>query len=101
MREHEANREPDARRLIAAMRGDGVPLDETSVMDAVEHPRWEKTRGRRDWRAHVPRSLRHTWESLPLATRLCVFETAELTALEEEEGAVMVTGPANPGDVRP
>lgn len=94
----EADTNVEARRRIAAMQGDGVPLDETSVMEAVEHPRWERTRGHRDWRAHVPRSLRDTWGSLPLGTRLCVFETAELTALEEEQGAVMITGPARRRD---
>ena len=34
------------------------------------------------------------WSSLPLTARLCVFETAELVALDTELGAAMVTGTA-------
>jgi hypothetical protein len=98
MRDEEAGRHVDTRRLLAAMRRDGVALEEATVIEAVEHPNWERATGSHDWRAHVPRSLRETWESLPLSTRLCVFETAELTALGEERGAVMVTGPAGRWD---
>jgi hypothetical protein len=98
MRNEEAGKHVDTRRLIAAMRRDGVALEEAAVMKAVEHPNWERAMGSHDWRAHVPRSLREAWASLPLSTRLCVFETAELTALGEEHGAVMVTGPAGHWD---
>ncbi|MEJ2504289.1 MAG: hypothetical protein P8177_13410 [Gemmatimonadota bacterium] len=94
----EAGTYANPRRLIAAMQRDGVPLEEAAVMEEVEHPHWERARGHRDWRAHVPRSLREAWGSLPLGTRLCVFETAELTALEEHQGAVMITGPAGRRD---
>ena len=98
MRNEEAGKHVATRRLIAGMQRDGVPLEEAAVMEAVEHPHWERARESHDWRAHVPRSLREAWGSLPLATRLCVFETAELTALGEEPGAVMVTGPAGRWD---
>jgi hypothetical protein len=98
MRKEEAGTHVDPRGLIAAMQRDGVPLEESAVMEAVEHPHWERTRESRDWRAHVPRSLREAWGSLPLATRLCIFETSELTALGEEHGAVMVTGPPGRGE---
>jgi hypothetical protein len=74
MRDEEAGRHVDTRRLLAAMRRDGVALEEATVMEAVEHPNWERATGSHDWRANVPRSLRETWESLPLSTRLCVFE---------------------------
>jgi hypothetical protein len=96
---HEGPGKPvDTRRLIAAMQHDGIPVEETAVMEAVVHPHWERASGSHDWRAHVPRSLREAWGSLPLATRLCVFEMAELNALGEEHGAVMVTGPAGHSD---
>jgi hypothetical protein len=36
--------------------------------------------------------MREEWDVLPLAARLCVFETAELAALEEDAGASMITG---------
>jgi hypothetical protein len=35
--------------------------------------------------------MRMEWDLLPLVTRLCVFETAELAALEEDAGTSMVT----------
>ncbi len=81
-------------RVIAEMKEDGVPLSETAVLQAVEEPHWEATGSVHDWRAYVPPSVRRGWESLPVATRLRVFEVAELVALGEETGAPMVTGPA-------
>jgi hypothetical protein len=97
MRRNRPKEYREAQRLLAGMKRDGVPLGEKSVMQAVEHPHWERAAEVHDWRAHVPGSIREAWLSLPLTTRLCVFETAELTALGEERGAVMVTGPAGPG----
>jgi hypothetical protein len=82
----------EVERLLTGMELDGVPLGREAVIDAVEHPHWETTRHGRDWRAYVPRSMREEWGELPLAARLCVFETAELAALEEDAGASMITG---------
>jgi hypothetical protein len=81
-------------RLLSQMAADGVPLTPGAILDAVEHPRWETTSGGSDWRTHVPRSVRSEWDALPLATRLCVFATAELVALDEDPGTSMVTGSA-------
>lgn len=86
--------DPEVERLIAEMQRDGVPLSSRTVLGKVESPDWGSTRRMHDWRAYVPRSVRRHWASLPLATRLCVFETAELMALREEPGATLVTGPA-------
>ena len=78
-------------RLLAEMRDDGVPLQGTAVLDAVEHPRWDRMGGMRDWRFYVPPSMRRVWHALPLTTRLRLFEIAELVALEEDAGAPMIT----------
>jgi len=82
---------PEIDRLLAGMAADGIPLERDAILHAVEHPRWETPRRGRDWRAHVPRSMRAEWGELSLATRLCVFEAAELAALEEDPGASMIT----------
>jgi len=84
----------DADRLLAMMISDGVPLPRSAILDAVQQPRWAAAGGVHDWRKYVPPSMREVWDSLPLPARLCVFETAELTALDEEVGAAMVTGAA-------
>jgi hypothetical protein len=81
-------------QLIFEMNGDGIPLSATAILRAVQHPRWEAATTAHDWRAYVPPTVRRGWDSLPLAGRLCVFETAEMVALNEEVGAAMVTGPA-------
>lgn len=81
-------------RLLDGINADGIPLAPRAILDAVEQPHWEATRRIHDWRSHVPPTLRQDWEALPLTTRLCVFETAELAALDEDVGVAMVTGPA-------
>ncbi|HKJ92621.1 MAG TPA: hypothetical protein VJ957_05595 [Longimicrobiales bacterium] len=43
----------------------------------------------------MPPSVRQDWDALPLATRLCVYETAALAALADDAGTPMVTGPAD------
>lgn len=86
--------EGELERLLAGLRRDGVPLPAAAVLQAIRDPHWETTRSAHDWRAYVPPSVRQAWRSLPVAGRLCVFETAELVALAEDAGAAMVTGPA-------
>jgi hypothetical protein len=83
--------EPQIDRLLERMTTEGVPLGPDAILEAVEHPGWEATRHARDWRTYVPQSMRLEWAMLPLVARLCVFETAELAALEEDAGASMVT----------
>jgi hypothetical protein len=83
----------DIERLLARIREEGVPLPRDAVLAAVEEPRWETTREYHDWRRHVPPAVRTAWSHLPLRARLCIFETAELMALDEAEGAAMITGP--------
>lgn len=87
---------PDPRiaQLLARMRQDGITRSPEAILDAVERPQWDATRGLQDWRDHVPPSVRQDWEALPLATRLCVYGTAALAAMADEAGAPMVTGPA-------
>ncbi|MEJ2215995.1 MAG: hypothetical protein P8099_05205 [Gemmatimonadota bacterium] len=88
---------PDPRiaRLLARMRADGILLGPEAVLDAVERPQWDAKRGLQDWRNHVPPSVQQDWDALPLATRLCVYETAALAALADGAGAPMVTGPTD------
>lgn len=88
----ELGRGGEVDRLLARIRKDGVPLPPHAVLDAVEEPSWSDARGSHDWRRHVPPSVQEAWRSLSLCARLCVFETAELAALEEDVGASMVTG---------
>jgi hypothetical protein len=94
MTHRDADESAEIARLIMEMERDGVPLSPAAVLREVEHPNWAAAVSARDWRAHVPRSVRRVWDSLPLASRLCVFETAELTALDMDAGATMVSGPA-------
>lgn len=82
-------------RLIARMQTEGVTLARDAILEAVRAPRWDATRTRHDWHAHVPPAVRAVWPSLPLEARLCIFETAQLAALREEGGATMITGPAD------
>jgi hypothetical protein len=84
---------PTIADLLLRMRHHGVLWDPEAVLDAVEHPHWERARGVHDWRAYIPPSVRADWLRLPLIGRLCAFETAQLQSLEEEAGT-MVTGPA-------
>jgi hypothetical protein len=91
----DSNHAADVGRLLTRMREEGVPLPAETIVAVVEEPNWEATRTRHDWRSHVPGTVRAAWDSLPLAARLCIFETAELAALEEEGGTPMVTGPAD------
>lgn len=87
---------PDPRiaRLLARMQEDGIASSPESILEAVERPQWNATRGLQDWRNHVPPSVQQDWEALPLATRLCVYGTAALAAMADGAGAPMVTGPA-------
>lgn len=96
MKEITAYNQSDVDRLISRMRSEGVPLPRETILAAVREPNWEATRTRHDWRSHVPYAVRAAWWSLPLTARLCIFETAELAALAEDVGGVMVTGPADP-----
>lgn len=96
MKETPAAHESDVDRLITRMRNEGVPLPREAILAAVREPNWEATRTRHDWRTHVPYAVRAAWWSLPLTARLCIFETAELAALAEDVGDVMVTGPTDP-----
>jgi hypothetical protein len=88
--------EPEVTRFLSLIKADGVPLSPEAILDAVERPHWEATGGARDWRSYVPASMRSDWNVLPLIARLCVFETAELVALDEDAGASMITGPPSP-----
>jgi hypothetical protein len=87
---------PDPRiaRMLARMRADGITLGPDAILDAVARPKWGGKRGLQDWRNHVPPSVQQDWDALPLATRLCVFQTAAFAALADDAGAAMVTGPA-------
>lgn len=89
----EFGRNGEVDRLLARIGKDGVPLSPHAVLAAVEEPSWSDARGPHDWRRYVPPSVQEAWSSLSLCARLCVFETAEMAALEEEVGAPMVTGP--------
>ncbi len=85
--------DPEAERFLARMREDGLLEDPDAILDAVEAPDWQASRGVHDWRNYVPPSIREAWPSLPLVTRLCIYETTELVALAEQVGDPMVTGP--------
>jgi ubiquinone/menaquinone biosynthesis C-methylase UbiE len=85
---------PELTAFVSRIQADGVPLEPRAILEAVDHPAWEATAGARDWRNYVPPSTRKAWDVLPLVARLCVFETAELAALEEDAGTSMVTGPS-------
>ena len=76
---------------LSRMAADGVPLAPGAILDAVQRPCWEKAGRGSDWRTHVPPSVRSEWEALPLVARLCVFETAEIIALDDPPGTSMVT----------
>lgn len=88
-------RDPEIDRLLDRIGRDGVPLPPQAILAAVAEPCWGATRAIHDWRTYVPPSVRETWDSLPLYARLCIYETAELMALDEDVGASMVTGPAD------
>jgi hypothetical protein len=92
MSEEREESKPEIEQLLSRMEADGVPLVPAAILDAVEHPCWEATRRPRDWRVYVPPSMRSDWDALPLVARLCVFEMAELVAMEEDPGASMITG---------
>lgn len=92
MRRESAYARAAIERVVAEMKADGVPLSGTAVLQAVEEPHWEAVRGARDWRTYIPPSVRQGWDSLPLPTRLRVFEIAELAALDEDVGATLATG---------
>jgi len=82
-----------SRAVLARMRGDGILRRPDEILVAVSHPHWESAPMAHDWRKHVPPSLRHQWQDLPMVARLCVFETAEWAALGDDRESVMVTGP--------
>ena len=42
---------------------------------------------------YVPPAMRDSWDTLPLDTRLCVYESAELSVMDEDADSVMLTGP--------
>jgi hypothetical protein len=84
--------EPEIHRLLSRMSADGVLLAPDAILAAVERPCWERPRSGCDWRTYIPPSVRSEWDVLPLVTRLCVFATAELIALDEDPGTSMVTG---------
>ncbi len=85
---------PDSRveRLLARMQEDGIARSPECILEAVQRPRWQETRGLQDWRNHVPACVQRDWDALPLTTRLCVYGTAALAALTDEAGAPLVTG---------
>lgn len=85
--------DPEVDRALRRIRSDGIRRPAVDILDVVATPRWESVPTVHDWRRHVPPALREQWDSLPLLARLCVFETAELTALEEDQDLAMVTGP--------
>ena len=66
--------------------------DDPRVLATLEDPRRDRPFLSHDWRRHVPPALRDTWDTLPLDTRLCVYESAELSAMDEDSDSVMVAG---------
>jgi hypothetical protein len=78
---------------LSRIRLDGVLTPADDIVETVERPHWERAMFAHDWRRHVPPALREIWSTLPLHTRLCVFESAEFSAMEEDATSVMVTGP--------
>ena len=86
--------DPRARRALLRIRQDGIFRPDEDILATVRDPHWDRPLLAHDWRRHVPPPMRDIWETLPLHTRLCVYESAEFSALDEDAGSAMVTGPS-------
>ena len=84
---------PRVRRALERIREDGILRPDEDILATVHDPRWDRPMLAHDWRRHVPPPMRDIWDTLPLHTRLCVYESAEFSALDEDAGTAMVTGP--------
>lgn len=82
-----------SRAVLARMRLDGILRRPDEILEAMGHPHWDGAHMAHDWRKHVPPALRAHWHELPMVARLCIYETAEHAASEEDRDASMVTGP--------
>ena len=80
-------------RALERIRRDGILRPPEDILATVDDPRWDRAFLAHDWRKHVPPTMRDVWDTLPLHTRLCVFESAEFSAMEEDLDSAMVTGP--------
>ena len=85
--------DPRVRTALTRIRQEGILRPSGEILDAVEDPHWDSPFLAHDWRRHVPPALRDTWDTLPLDTRLCVYESAEFSAIDEDSDSVMVTEP--------
>lgn len=85
--------DPRVRRALERIRQDGILRPDEDILASVHEPRWDRPLLAHDWRRHVPPPMRDIWNTLPLHTRLCVYESAEYSALDEDAGTAMVTGP--------
>lgn len=85
--------DPRVRRALERIRQDGILRADEDILATVRDPRWDRPMLAHDWRRHVPPPMRDVWDTLPLHTRLCVYESAEFSALDEDAGTAMVTGP--------
>lgn len=86
-----------AQRALERIRADGVLRPAEDIVATVDHPHWDRAFLAHDWRKHVPPTMRDIWDTLPLHTRLCVYESAEFSAMEEDVDSTMVTG-ASPAE---
>lgn len=87
--------DPRVAMALSRIRRDGILSPAQDILATVRDPHWERGLLAHDWRRHVPPTMRDVWDSLPLHTRLCVYESAEFSAMEEDLDSAMVTGPAS------
>lgn len=85
--------DPRVRRALERIHRDGILRPAEDILSSVDAPHWERALHAHDWRRHVPPTMRDIWNTLPLHTRLCVYETAEFSAMEEDTDSAMLTGP--------
>lgn len=84
---------PRVRIALDRIHRDGILRPSDEILATVEDPHWERPFRAHDWRRHVPPTMRDTWNTLPLDTRLCVYESAEFSAMDDGADSVMLGGP--------
>lgn len=85
--------DPRVEKALGRIRATGILRPPEDIVATVQDPHWDRAFLAHDWRRHVPPTMREIWDTLPLSTRLCVYESAEYTAMEEDMDSAMLTGP--------
>jgi hypothetical protein len=89
--------DPRVRIALDRIHRDGILRPSDEILAAVDDPHWDRPVLAHDWRRHVPPTMRDAWNTLPLETRLSVYESAEFSAMDEDAGSAVVSGPG-PGE---